>query len=733
MEILSGNTVRLCVCASEQIKLIGSTDGFFPDMGHHVPKEMNGMWLHPIKLLDGFWFRLEDHNTNGEVNGWIRADRFINYPYGNKFLYLNGLGHTSMRVERFQFAPDGINGCIVSFKLTNNGTNKTSTTCEMLARTDLRSVWLSENIGIYDGSADEVEFLESEHVFLAKDNANEWYAAIGCDKVPDQTCTGQFFAAEITAGNGVSCCMTFSLDFHPGESKELVFYFAGSYNSREECLEQYRILTACSKYEQMLESKKLRYDNIRDMSAVVTPDSKFNEVFEWIKCNTDWLVVDVPGTGRGVTAGLPEYPFWFGCDGCFTVMGLLAAGRFDVAKHTLRVLRETSESFNGNGRIIHEVTTAGVVNNPGNTQETAQFINTVWEYFQWTGDMEFVSECLPYMKKSIKWLEEMDDDDDGLPSGYGVIEVTGLDMELIDTAVYTCIAYEVYGNICSLLNDSDTAGQAFAMSSKTKEAILRKFWLPEKGLFADTVTTAEVIKERLASTLYKWGPEGEPLIAYLEKEIAAREDGDNDGSSFTGEESGWLVNESWIIATPMETGLAPAEHARIALANMYTDRFLGQFGGFLSGLIHRSTMTITSNVYAVAQARYGYSDRALDILLRMFSTFSKATPGSISEMSPDYGCFVQGWTVYCATAIVKYFFGITPDVPQGKVFFSPCMPSGWDSAEIRNVRVGTGSLSVFFRRFGGKETYKIENRTGLDIITNDKNNITVEIIDLPIL
>ena len=32
---------------------------------------------------------------------------------------------------------------------------------------------------------------------------------------------------------------------------------------------------------------------------------------------------------------------------------------------------------NGNGRIVHEVTTNGGVSNPGNTQETAQFILTV--------------------------------------------------------------------------------------------------------------------------------------------------------------------------------------------------------------------------------------------------------------------------------------------------------------------------------------------------------------------
>jgi len=709
VEAISRNTVRLCVCSGERIKLIGSTDGYFPDMGHHIANEMNGMWMHPIKLLDGFWFRLEDHSTNGEINRWIRADKFINHPYGNSFTYTNGLGHTAMIAERFQFSPDDISGCVVKYILTNRAEVETKITCEMLARTDLRPVWLSENIGITDGITDEAYYIEEDNVFLAKDCDNEWYAAIGCDTAPDSTRIGQFFATEITAGNGISVSMTFSLDFKPEETKEIVFYFAGSKKSREECFSQYRALY---NHKELLEEKKQRYNEIKSLSELISPNSSFNTIYEWIKANTDWLIINVPGTGRGVTAGLPEYPFWFGCDGCFTIMGLIATGRLDVAKQTMRVLIKASEQHNGNGRIVHEVTTNGVVNNPGNTQETAQFIVTFWEYILWTGDIEFAAECFPFIQKSIKWLKEMDDDDDGFPSGYGVIEVTGMNMELVDTAVYYCVALNAYGYICSLLGYTELAERAVSMAEKNKEAVLKTFWLPERELFADTVTTVEIVKERLSSTLYKWGPGSEPYREYLEAEIATKEHNNQSGI-----ETGWLINESWITATPMEMNLATAKQAETALANLHTDRFLGPYGAYLGGLDKR-IMTITSNVYAIAQARYGYSDRALDIIERMFSTFSMATPGSIAEMSPDYGCFVQGWTIYCTPTIVKYFFGIQPDVPAGKIIFSPCMPSAWNKAELKNVQVGNGSISVYFERVNGKDSYRVENKTELEVLEN---------------
>ena len=43
------------VTAGDRAYLIGTQDGNFPDLGGHVPGEMGGLWLHPIKLIDGFW------------------------------------------------------------------------------------------------------------------------------------------------------------------------------------------------------------------------------------------------------------------------------------------------------------------------------------------------------------------------------------------------------------------------------------------------------------------------------------------------------------------------------------------------------------------------------------------------------------------------------------------------------------------------------------------------------
>ena len=57
----------------------------------------------------------------------------------------------------------------------------------------------------------------------------------------------------------------------------------------------------------------------------------------------------------------------------------------------LRTLKRVSEKANGNGRIIHEMSSNGFVYNKGNMQETPHFALAVWKVFEWTGDKEFLA------------------------------------------------------------------------------------------------------------------------------------------------------------------------------------------------------------------------------------------------------------------------------------------------------------------------------------------------------
>src|SRR5579862_2215476 len=74
------------VTAGDRTYLIGTQDGDFPDMGHHVPGEMAGLWLPPIKLIDGFQASIAEEGT-AKVVVLSDAEEMVAYPYGNLFRY----------------------------------------------------------------------------------------------------------------------------------------------------------------------------------------------------------------------------------------------------------------------------------------------------------------------------------------------------------------------------------------------------------------------------------------------------------------------------------------------------------------------------------------------------------------------------------------------------------------------------------------------------------------------
>ena len=97
---------------------------------------------------------------------------------------------------------------------------------------------------------------------------------------------------------------------------------------------------------------------------------------------------------------------------------------------------------------------------------------------------------------------------------------------------------------------------------------------------------------------------------------------------------------------------------------------------------------------AVAEGRYGRTDEAMWYVDRIAQTFSRRTPGSISEMMPDYGCFTIAWTSYgIVLPLIEHVFGIQPDARSRTVVFDPHLPTGWQDIAIEDLPVGTTTVA----------------------------------------
>ncbi|MCM3042156.1 glycogen debranching protein [Paenibacillus motobuensis] len=710
--INSKHPFNLYYNGGEYVKICGTQDGYFPDFGHHVANEMGGIWLHPVKLLDGFWLKLTDTKRN--ISVWSRADGFTSEPWGSRFQYDHGLSYIPIAMERTQFAPEQVKGMTAGYELRHYGEEELHLKVELLARTDLRAVWYSDEVGIRKGAGDHVTVLNPREV-LVRDPENDWFVQVGTDLPGDQLEVGsELYGPEFTAGAGCGIAFRTELTIPAGESRRFNLFVAGSYVSAEECADSYRQIAV--NHQELLVEKQEVYNAVADRAKLtIEGEADWNDVFAWAKWNNQWLIQKVDGTGRALTAGGPTYPWWFGCDNTYSLQGVLAIGDPQLAKDTLNLLLQKSEEVNGNGRFIHEVTTLGAVSNPGNTQETAHYIAFVWDLFRWTGDEELLRRHYAYCVKGIDWLlEEMDPDHDLFPSGYGIIEIAGLNMELIDSAVYTAKALQSIAEMSAYLQDAAAESKYSELATRCIDAINRSFWQEDEGLYADAVAPASDVAPKVDYLVSL--AEGQGVTGYREYVEGLLAKAIHSGTADS--DHGWLLNKNWVIVTPMEAGIAEPDKARRALDNMRNDTFIGEYGTYLSGTFQQGTMTISTGVHAVAEAANGNADAALDLLNRMRRSFSRVLPGSFSEMSPDYGCVVQAWTIYAlAVPFIRHFFGVEPFAARQELKLRPQLPSAWSgkACSLERLVIADTEFDLSLTEQDGVLTGQIRNDAGWNI------------------
>lgn len=704
------------LCAGNRTYLIGSQDGLFPEMGSHIEGEHGGLWNHPIKLLDGFWLKIKDLDSG--VGEWlVRADKFINGAFYITHKY--SLRSLELGIVRRQFCPDDKEALIVYFDIHNLSSTKRKLEISLLFRSNLRPIWKSEEMGIVDGD-DEAEFRKREGILVAKDKSNPWYLIVGSSDQPKTTKIDRdLWGPETTRGKGMSGQLTYDLTVKGRVKKTLKFIFAGSYNSEKEAKETFQ--DVLNHDEKLYLEKGRRYLDLTKRSELSIPNEIVQEAFTWIKLNYDMLNRKVPGLGEGLGAGMPTYPWWFGCDNNYAVLGLLPIGQFELAKKTLRTLAHFSEIHNKNGRIPHEVVANNFMYNAGNTQETPQFTRTVYQTFLWTGDREFLKEVYPICKKGVlNWLlEEMDSDKDILPEGYGITEIADLNMELLDTAIYTYEALRAISKMAGILGEKEIAKISSSRAEELKRKIEGHFWLENEGVYADVIASPS----RMRKVLEKW-------ISRLKEEdsftwnFRLESAGDNcqtiqylteleeKENLSPSKEYPWLL-KNWIIAVPMETGFAPPDRAIRSLERLETDEFTHRWGLYVCGLEKPFIMSISTGVMAVAECSYDRVDKGLEYIQKICKTLHLDMPGAISEGSPDLGCFVQAWSGYGVIwPLMTQILGLQPTAHEQKLVIRPRLPQGWGRFSLKNLKIGDNTFSLDFQVHKNKIELKIKSSLG---------------------
>ena len=720
-ESINGKSQHLATpynTAGDQLYMVGNQDGTFPDLGWHVKGEMGGIWHHPIKLLDGFEASISFGNKHFDLE---KADAFINYPFGNKHIYTTF--SDKITIERVQFVPDEMGVVYVEYVLKNKTNKPIQLQFDIKVIVNLMPVWLGERTGMIDGK-DQSHYDSKNRYWVTKDAKNPWYAVYG-SSLEGKGSTD--LGAKSNKPN-TSCTKTeYSIVLKPQGVFSVPFIVSGSSTSKEEATQAFN--RARSTAFELIQKKKQRLLQLNEKSKVTLNDKELTTAFRWLKYNSDWLTVNVAGMGKGMVAGLPDYPWWFGGDMAYSLKGLIATGRKDLTYSSIDLLHSVSEKNNGNGRIIHEVSTNGAVYNLGNVCETPQFASLIWDVYCWTGDKAFLDHYFPTVEKGLSWLMNKNDaDGNSIPDGSGMMEIHGLNSEMIDVAVYSQKAFADASEMAKLVGKESLSLAYQKKAEVLKEKINTDFWVKEFNSYADFIGTKEQALQladaaivRADTLKNKWAVE-ELKTAKLKIQ-----------SDTSTAKKGFVLYHNWVVNTPMETGIASKDQAITALNT--AQKFTNSYGMFVTGIDRNedlvkeensfestankkeftytgTVMTLPTGVQVVAENNYGRPDEAYQLLKKITKTFSYALPGSMYEVSPDYGMMTQAWNIYAfGESIVKQFFGIQPLAYKKEIAISPSLPKALTDGKIENVTIGANEITLGFVQKTTEDQFAITQKS----------------------
>jgi len=737
VESISGTEAYLTspyLTPGDKAYMVGHQDGSFPDLGWHVTGEMGGVWSHPIKLMDGFGAQI---NVDGDRQCLNDAKSFVNYPFANQHLY----EYADFKVTRTQFVPDQTKGLYVEYEIENKTEGAQTIEFTFNGFVDLMPVWLGERTNMNNGQ-DRISFDEGEGMAIGKDDLNNWYVVFRSTEHPKKYQIGSKMCDQDRLGQGNTAALTYEISVPAKGKYTIPFALAGSTNSMKDA--HHALQSIESNALSLLKVKHARYKSIEQSARLIIPDKEIETAFRWTKYNTDWLVNDVDGLGRAITAGNPDYPWFFGADSEYALQGAMAIGMKDLTHSSIKLIDSVSNAVNnGSGKIMHEMSTNGAVFNPGNLNETPQYASLIWDTFKWTGDMEFLRQYFPTVRNGLNWLlEENDLDGNLLADGYGMMEIHGLESEMIDVAAYTYKAFVDAASMAEVLGNDEEVHDYQQKAQRLAEIINSEFWVDEFDSYADfigTVSDADHLVDGAivrADTLDKpWAVEE---LKKTKERIKAFDRNDK---------RGFVLYHNWVVNTPMEVGVADPDKALRALET--GSQYVNPFGVFVTGIDRDESagsddggfakkmkifsytgavMTLPTGVQAIAENNYGRPDKALAYLQRMTSSFSYALPGSMYEVSPDFGMVAQAWNIYSyAVPIVKQFFGIGPMAHLKQVLISPQMPSAWDKASLENISVGDNKFSYLFQRENDQMVLNLTQTNGDYQFVFDQSQFKVEV------
>lgn len=636
-----------------RLYVIGDVDGGFRprsnpydlhSFGAPLPQDplaykLQGVWAQPVKALNAYAFVVE---ANGETWSLLNAETFTQAFAEAQFDFRHG----DLAATRSDFAPQDRPMLFTTLSLYNTGIHTIDVRMTFFAYFDLEDAW-STSLKEQRNQGETVVVKENRLIARANSAPNEWAVIVGGDR-PEAT-------ASVMSGKDGRPVGQLELTALLEPGSELV-WTVGIVVEGESGVEAavQNLSDWLPQKELLLAEKQALYETLLGSGVRLhSSDPKLDVAFDLARANLQMLEAESLALGRYFYAGLENFPFWFGCDGFYSGIGLLAAGLVTPALNHLRIGAQTSQE----GRIPHQVSPSGKVVEPGTVQESPQWILGLWDAYRWTGDRAFLTEMYPDAIKSLldHTLGKNDLDGDRYPSGPGIVEREDMGPKKLDSAVYTWAALHALAQVADVMGDTDTAMRSRSRADQLAASFDTDWWDAANGTYVMS----------LAQSTNQQAPA-----------------------------------HHWAVIIPLEMGLAQPEHAATTFATLESHYITAW------GLKHTATgdarvWTLPTAVLSQSAYRYDQPKMGFEMLRHLTDTLDHGSIGMYHELIPEGLCFVQLWSAAeFVRGVIEDLMGVKVQAHLHSVDLTPQLPEEWDFAELENLNFTGHTISIRATREG---------------------------------
>ena len=172
----------------------------------------------------------------------------------------------------------------------------------------------------------------------------------------------------------------------------------------------------------------------------------------------------------------------------------------------------------------------------------------------------------------------------------------------------------------------------------------------------------------------------------------------------------------------MGFGLAEPEKAAPVLRQYASNAFTTNWGVRIirddsrlfkpTGYHYGSVWPLFTGWASLAEYRYGNSVQGFGHIMNNLNIYRSWDLGHVQEVlngaiyKPSGVCSNQCWSeTMVLEPSLEGLLGLDADAGKGRLKIAPALPAGWDSLEVRNIRIGGKFISMKFKRNGNMLSY----------------------------